>query len=67
MCIIISGSQKIGEYRLSTVGTGGAQPTELQSTSNLSKYFRNKYGYLMTENIGQASINAHFMTRRAVN
>jgi hypothetical protein len=43
-----------------TVGTGGAQPTVLQSTSGLAKYFKNKYGYLMIENIGQASINACF-------
>ena len=43
-----------------TVGTGGAQPTVLQSTSGLSKYFKNKYGYLMIENIGQASVNARF-------
>ena len=54
MCIIISGSQKIGEYRLSTVGTGGADFTVLQSTSGLSKYFKKKCGYLMIENIGQA-------------
>jgi calcineurin-like phosphoesterase family protein len=43
-----------------TVGTGGAQPTVLQSTSGLEKYFKNKYGYLMIENIGQELINARF-------
>ena len=40
-----------------TVGTGGAEFTGLQSTSGLSKYFKNKHGYLMLENIGQESLN----------
>ena len=47
-----------------TVGTGGADFTVLQSTSGLSKYFKKKYGYLMIENIGQASINACFYDKK---
>jgi calcineurin-like phosphoesterase family protein len=43
-----------------TVGTGGAQPTVLQSTSGLAKYFKNKYGFLTLENIGSDTINARF-------
>ena len=43
-----------------TAGTGGAQPTVLQSTSGLEKYFKNKYGYLIIENIGEDIINAKF-------
>jgi hypothetical protein len=67
MCITISGSQKNTDGNIYlTVGTGGADFTVLQSTSGLSKYFKKKYGYLMIENIGQASINARFLTRRVV-
>jgi calcineurin-like phosphoesterase family protein len=43
-----------------TVGTGGAQPTVLQSTSGLEKYFKNKYGYLVIQNIGEDLIKASF-------
>jgi calcineurin-like phosphoesterase family protein len=43
-----------------TVGTGGAQPTVLQSTSGLEKYFKNKYGYLILEDIGEDLINVRF-------
>ncbi len=43
-----------------TVGNGGAQPTVLQSTSGLSKFFKNKYGHLMIENIGANMINVRF-------
>ena len=43
-----------------TVGNGGAQPTVLQSTSGLSKFFKNKYGHLMIENIGADMINVRF-------
>ena len=38
----------------------------LQSTSGLSKYFKNKYGYLMIENIGEASVNACFYDKKGI-
>jgi hypothetical protein len=43
-----------------SVGNGGAQPTVLQSTSGLSKFFKNKNGHLMIESIGADMINARF-------
>jgi hypothetical protein len=49
-----------------TVGTGGAEFTGLQSTSGLSKYFKNKHGYLMIENIGQVSLNIRFLDKTGI-
>ena len=49
-----------------TVGTGGAEFTGLQSTSGLSKYFKNKHGYLMTENVGQESLNIRFLDKTGI-